>query len=56
MKHRREISLDPDVDKVIDEKTQKGEICASRYINAHFREKYKNELEDDKKEQKGKKG
>ncbi len=47
-KRRREISLDSDVVNVIDEKTEKGEICASRYINAHFREKFKDDLKGKK--------
>jgi hypothetical protein len=47
-KRRREISLDDDVAAVLEEKTEMGEICTSRYINNHFREKFSNELKEKK--------
>jgi len=49
VKRRREISLDPDVIKVVQEKTDQGEICLSRWVNNTLREKYKEEIKNVKK-------
>jgi len=49
VKQRREISLDPEVIKVVEEKTEKGEICLSRFVNNTLREKYKEDLKNAKK-------
>jgi len=48
-KRRREISLDPDVVRVVEEKTEKGEICLSRFVNNTLREKYREDLKNTKK-------
>lgn len=48
VKRRREISLDSDVIKVVEEKTEKGEICLSRFVNSTLREKYKEDLKNKK--------
>ncbi len=47
-KRRREISLDSDVIKVVEEKTEKGEMCLSRFVNNTLREKYREDLKTKK--------
>ena len=49
VKQRREISLDQEVVKVVEEKTEKGEMCLSRFVNNTLREKYKEDLKNVKK-------
>ena len=41
---RKEISLDPDVDRVVKEKTDCGELCLSKFVNTKLREKYRDTL------------
>jgi len=48
VKRRREISLDSDVVKVVEEKTEMGEMCLSRFVNSTLREKYKEDLKNKK--------
>lgn len=48
-KGRKEISLDLEVIKVIDEKTKTGELCLSRFINTALRDRYKDDLPKDQK-------
>ncbi len=45
-KQRREISLDSDVVKVVEEKTERGDLCLSRFVNTTLREKYKEDLKN----------
>lgn len=47
-KGRKEISLDPDVIKVVEEKTVAGELCLSRFVNTTLRDRYKDDLKPKK--------
>lgn len=48
VKRRREISLDAEVIAVVDEKTERGELCLSRAVNTMLRDKYKEDLKSQK--------
>lgn len=43
-KGRKEISLDTDVIRLVNEKTETGELCLSRLVNTILRERYKDDL------------
>ncbi len=43
-KIRKDISLDEEINKVINEQTENGEFCLSRYVNTNLKEKFKDVL------------
>ncbi len=43
-KVRKEISLDHDVVRVVNEKTETGELCLSKFVNTVLRDRYKDDL------------
>ncbi len=48
-KIRRDISLDEEIIKVINEQTENGDFCLSRYVNTNLKEKFKEILKTQKK-------
>jgi hypothetical protein len=45
LKETRNISLDPEVVKAVDEETEKGKFCLSKWVNKALKVEFKDSLD-----------